>query len=378
MEALLRFAAGIGATSIHITVGAPPLLRVDGDLCPIRDLAVPGDDRGQQAADFIATNSFWEMVVTPAIARRVAAELFARPELRERFEQTGTVRFVKSLPGMTRFLVSVFRQRGNPAVVCRALGRSVPSLEDVFRHLPEVKEAVERMLATGEGLILVGGPTGSGKAATLAAMVDFINRTSPRHVITVENPIRYLHRHARGVVNQREVGEDVDNFENGVKSALYSDADVIVAGDVPDAGTADAVVVAAETGRLTVCAVRAASAEETVARVARLIPAQESGGPVCRLAAVLHGVVVQKAICGADGGRVVAAGVLPAVPPLKDVLLAGDVTRMAAILHSGSVDGAFPLERALAKLAATDIIDRAKAECRAGDADLFWRFLKLY
>ncbi|WP_338835933.1 type IV pilus twitching motility protein PilT [Neomoorella thermoacetica] len=379
-EVLLRFAASIGAAAVHVTVGAPPLVRVDGELRRIRDLAAAGDDRGREAADFLSANPLWGAVVTPAAAWRAAAELFARPEQRERFEKTGIVRFVKSLPGVTRYLVTVFRQRGNPAIVCRSLGWGVPTLEDVFRHLPEAREAAERLLAAGEGLVLVAGPAGSGREATLAAMVDFVNGTTPRHVVTVEDPIRYLHRHGRGVVNQREVGEDVESFESGVRSAVESDADVIAAGDVPDAGTADAVVAAAEGGRLVLCAVRAASAEEAAGRVAGLLPESAGSGARRRLAAVLRGVVVQKTLPanGGHGPVVTAAGVLPAVPPLKEALLDGDAAKMAALLRSGTVEGAFPLERALAKLAASGVVDRAEAESRAGDAELFWRFLKLY
>ncbi|MGB9849140.1 MAG: type IV pilus twitching motility protein PilT [Moorellaceae bacterium] len=379
VEALLRFAATIGASAVHITVGAPPLLRLGNDLWSLRDIAEMEDEKAKKATSFLSANPAWGIIMTPTSAWRAVAEIFTRPDLRERFERTGTTRFVRPLPGLTRYLVTVFRQRGNPAIVCRSLGQGVPSLEDLFRHLPEAKDTVERLLTTGAGLVLVASPPGGGRDTTLAAMIDFINRTSLRHVVTIEAPIRYLHRHSRGIVNQREVGEDVESFESGVKAAAESDADVIAVGDVPDAGTADALVAAAEGGRLVLCAVRAASAEEAVRRIADLLPENLGGGPARRLVPVLRGVVVQKAVPSPNGrGTVVAAGVLPAAGPLGNALLSGDSSRTASLLRTGPVDGAFPLERSLAKLAASGAVSRTDAESRAGDVELFWHYLKLY
>jgi len=375
VEELLNLVVEVGASGVHLTVGAPPTLRVDGKLWRLPDLASSGPERAKEkAAAFLAEKLKWRNPVTPVLAESLTAELLTRDQHRNTFENRGTVRFALSVPGLSRFRVSVFRQRGCPAISVRALGRGVPDLDALFEPLPEAREALLKLAEAREGLIVVAGPAGSGKTATLTALTDRINRTRALHVVTVEDPIEYLHSHALSVVDQREVGEDTESVAAGVASAVAAGADVVVAGDVQDGAAADAVLAAAEAGKLVLCAVRSSSLEDAVFALADMIGGTSA---LQRLASALRAVVFQKTVpSNREEGRVVAAGVYSVVRPAKLAIRNGDRIQAVSVLRNDG--GRCPLERSLARLVASGLVALEDAEECAEDMELFWRYMRLF
>lgn len=304
----------------------------------------------------------------------IAAELLSHDERRRAaFEARGSARFAVSVPGLSRFRVSLFRQRGSPAAGVRVLGRGAPDLEGLFPDLPEVREGLSSLALSGGGLVVAAGPAGSGKTSTLAAMVDFANRKRAVLIVTVEDPIEHLHAHAASVVSQREVGEDAESVAAGVAEAAAAGADLIMAGDVPDAAAAEAVVAAAEAGRLVLCAARAGSLEEALFALPDLAG---SAGARARYAAAVRAVVFQKAVPASGCGRTVAAGVYLLSRAARLALRSGD--REGAVAAARGAGAGCPLERSLARLAAAGKVRLEDAEEAAEDAELFWRYMRLF
>lgn len=371
MEDLLKMAVGIGASDVHLTAGVPPVLRVEGKVWRLPDLASSGPEKVKaRVADFLSEKPKWGNHVTPALVESFTADLLAREHHRTLFERQGEVRFALSMPGLSRFRVSIFRQRGCPAINIRMLGRGVPDLDALFEPLPEVREALSRLVQAEGGLIIIAGPAGSGKSTTLAALIDCINRTRALHVVTIENPVEYLHVHAKSVVNQREVGEDVESVAAGVVAAVAADADVVAAAGVPDGPAADAVIAAAEAGKLVFCEVRASSLGDAVFALADL--AGTAAVPQ-RLASVLRAVVFQKTVPRCDRtGHVTVAGVYPLSRAARLVIRNGDRERVAASIRGGGI--ARPLEHLLAGLVASGLVSPEDAEEYSDDPDLFWQF----
>jgi len=222
----------------------------------------------------------------------------------------------------------------------------------------------------------VTGPTGSGKSTTLAAMVDHVNRTSERHVITLEDPIEYLHRHGRGVVNQREVGEDVESFAEGLRAALREDPDVILVGEMRDLETIATAITAAETGHLVLSTLHTNTAAETVERVVDVFLPHQQQQVRVQLAGVLQGVLSQQLLPRKDGrGRVCAVEVLVATHAVRSLIREGKTHQIPSAIQTGASEGMVPMDRALADLVLAGLVSREDAEERAVDPKLFARYL---
>ncbi len=281
LTALLRELADANGSDLHLTVGVPPSIRVDGELHRTGGQPLSPDD-------------------TVAVAQSVMPA-----ERRPSLDRLNGYDFALSVAGIGRFRVNIFRQRGSVSLVFRRVRLGSPSFEELG-----VPAVVRDLAGMPRGLILVTGPTGSGKTTTLAAMIDHINATKPVHVLTVEDPIEVLHRHRRATVNQREIWVDVDSYVDAMRAAMRQDPDVILIGEMRDPETVAAALAAAETGHLVLSTLHTNDSVETVNRIVDFFPPFQQHQVRVTLASVLRGVVSQRLIQRAGGGRVPAMEIL--------------------------------------------------------------------
>lgn len=301
ISALLATACQQRASDLHLKVGNQPHLRIDGELQPL-----PGSSH--------LTSEDLEKIAFTVMNKRQ----------RDTFESTFEVDFAHSLTGLGRFRVNVFRQRGTIAMAFRAIPEAIYSIEDL--HLPGIltKIADER-----RGLILATGVSGSGKSTTLAAMIDYINSTRPGHIITIEDPIEFLHRDKNCLIDQREVGTDAMDFASALRSALRQDPDVILVGEMRDTETIQTVLIAAETGHAVFSTLHTLDATETVQRIISVFPPHEQQLIRLQLASVLKGIVALRLLKIKDApGRVPAVEVLVATDYIRDCIVNPEKTHL--------------------------------------------------
>ena len=271
-----------------------------------------------------------------------------------------------------RHRVNVYHQRGDVAVAIRLLRNDIPTLEDL--DLPPI---IGDFAMRPRGLILVTGPTGSGKSTTLAAMIDFVNCNRSAHVITVEDPIEYIHEHKRCMINQREVGDDVESFALSLRAALREDPDVILVGEMRDYETITAAVTAAETGHLVMSTLHTTSASDTINRIIDAFPAHQQNQIRSQLATVLVGIIAQTLIPKADGtGRVAALEILNATDSIKAMIRDIKVHLIQTAIQTGKKEGMVCLDQELARLVKDGVITDANAREKSLDIAEYERYLK--
>jgi twitching motility protein PilT len=329
MIRLLTLAHQRGASDLHIKVGNHPILRINGRLSRAEDLPV----------------------LDQATARALVESLMTA-EQREVFRQRLELDFAYSVPGVSRFRVNVYQQRGSIGAAIRAIPVGVPDLESL--GLPPV---VKRLCELSRGLVLVTGPTGSGKSTTLAAMINYINQTRAEHIVTIEDPIEYLHRDAQSVINQREVGMDTLSFADALRHVLRQDPDVILIGEMRDLETIATAVTAAETGHLVFATLHTQSAPATVDRIIDVFPAHQQAQIRTQLSAVLEGVISQTLCPRADGrGRVAALEVMVATGAVRNLIREGKTHQIPTLILSGSREGMQTMNQALRDLVERRVI----------------------
>lgn len=324
-----------GASDIHITVESPPAARIQGELVklPFPTLS-PRDTDG-------------------------LLKSFCPPDRLEKFRTSGQVDFSLSIPGTGRFRVNAFKQRGSTAMTIRVLKGQVPRLSDL--NLPPV---VARFTSLRSGLVLIAGATGSGKSSTLAAIVAEISSTHPYHIITLEDPVEFFHKHGKGLVNQREVGSDTPSFAEGVRAALREDPDVIVIGELRDHETAATALSAAGTGHLVLATVHAPRATGAVMRLVDLFPSEYHRQVRAQISEVLEGIVVQVLLPRAQGaGRVPACEVLVATDEVRHLIRSGETHRLQGLIARGA-SGMVTLEQSIEALCAAGVINREAVDAR--------------
>ncbi len=251
------------------------------------------------------------------------------------FEECGEADFSYAIPGLSRFRVNTFKQRGSTSIVCRAIPFEIRSVEDL--GLPEV---VTNLAEEQRGIILVTGTTGSGKSTTLAAMIDHINANRARHIVTLEDPVEYLHRDKKSIVNQREVGADTESFPRAMRRILRQDPDVILIGEMRDEETVRTALSAAETGHLVLSTLHTLDAPETVNRILDFFPPHLQQQARVMLATTLAGVISQRLVPGTDGGRVPVAEILVATGRIKDLILnPAETGKISEAIAEGSFYG---------------------------------------
>jgi len=321
IDAALRALVDAGGSDLHLKVPSPPLARVDGELAPL------GPGSPLSGAD---TETALHTILTDTGR---LSEFAAEHE----------VDFSYELEGVARFRVNAFRQRGMVSLVCRAIPHRIPTLEGLA--LP----AVVRELAEEErGIVLLTGTTGSGKSTTLAAMIDHINETRARHVVTIEDPIEFLHRDKRSVINQREVGMDTMSFKRALRRILRQDPDVILIGEMRDEETVHTALSAAETGHLVLSTVHTVDAPETVNRIIDFFPPHMHGQARAMIAGTLKGVISQRLVPAADGGRVAACEVLRMTGRVRDMIMDPTQTgRLGEVISEGGFYGMQTFDQSL-------------------------------
>lgn len=343
---ILLVALQARASDVHLKAGLPPIFRVDGSLVPLKD--------GQR--------------LLPEDVARMALGTMSEMQ-RAKFQQTNEVDLAYALPGVGRFRVNVFQQRGTVGAVFRAIPVKVPTITQLM--LPQI---VEKLAAESRGLILVTGATGTGKSTTLAAMVEHINNTETCHVITIEDPIEFLIRDKRSVVNQREVGVDTMSFGQALKSAMRQDPDVILVGEMRDLETMETALNAAETGHLVLSTLHTIDATETIQRVIAAFPPYQQKPIRLQLASVLRGVVSQRLVAREDGrGRVPAVEVMVATARVRELIEDENRTKeIAEAIAQGNVAyGMQTFDQSLMSLLQKGLISYREALRQASNPDDF-------
>ena len=298
---LLKVAVANGASDLHLKVGSYPMMRVNGSL------VVVSEDRRLDRPD------------TEAMAQAIFS-----PEHLEKFRKAQEVDLAYSVAGLGRFRVNVFQQRGTVGLVLRVIPTRIKTIDEL--GLPPV---LKRIAAEERGLVLVTGTTGSGKSTTLAAMIDLINATRSTHIMTVEDPIEYLHRDHHSLVNQREVAVDTRSFSHALRSALRQDPDVILVGEMRDFETVETALLAAETGHLVFSTLHTLDATETINRIITVFPPHQQRQVRIQLASVLKAAISQRLLPRADGaGRVPAVEVMVSTAFIRDAIVDKDKTAM--------------------------------------------------
>ena len=328
LEALLRYLCAVKGSDLHLKVGSPPRIRLDGRL---------------------------ERTDAPAITAQEMEEIsgvVVRSDRLEQFRKTGEADCAYSVTGVGRFRVNAFRQRGSVAMVFRRVGVGSPGFAAL--GLPAV---VETLSNEPRGMILVTGPTGSGKTTTLAAMIDHINSTKECHIVTLEDPIEILHPDKMASINQREIGVDTADFVVAMRAAMRQDPDVILVGEMRDTETVKAALAASETGHLVLSTLHTTDAGETINRVIDFFPPHQQGQTRIALAAALRGIVCQRLAEKADGGRVPVLEILVATGRVQDAITEPDRTNeISEIINEGEYYGMQTFDQHLFKLFREKII----------------------
>jgi twitching motility protein PilT len=330
------------ASDLHLTAGAPPMVRVRGRLAPLEGYPKLSTTDTREIVYSILTN-----------------------DQRQKFENEWQLDFAYSVPGHARFRVNAYMQRAAIGAAFRLIPATIKSIEDL--GLPA---ASHEFITKPRGFVLVTGPTGSGKSTSLAAMIDAINQTREEHIMTVEDPIEFLHSHKRCIVNQREIGSDAQNFAAALKGALRQDPDVILVGEMRDLETISTALTAAETGHLVFATLHTQSAPQTIDRIIDVFPAHQQDQVRVQLSVALEGVMTQQLIPTADGSsRVMAAEVLVPTPAVRNLIREGKTHQIPSAMQTGSNVGMQTMDAALATLVRAGHITQRVAEQRSSTPD---------
>jgi twitching motility protein PilT len=326
------------ASDLHLTAGAPPMVRSRGRLTPLE---------GYPA-------------LTPTDTREIVYSILSNAQ-RQKLENNWQIDFAYQIPGAARFRVNAYFQRSAMAAAFRLIPFEVAPLDTL--GLPV---SVVEFTKKARGLVLVTGPTGSGKSTTLASIVDAINAEREEHILTIEDPIEFLHQHKKCIVNQRELGTDATSFADGLKAALREDPDVILVGEMRDVETIGTAITAAETGHLVFATLHTQDTPQTIDRIIDVFPASQQGQVRAQLAIALQGIMTQMLVPTADGaGRCVAAEVLMPTPAVRNLIREAKSHQIYSVLQTGSAHGMQTMDAALAQLVRSGKITRAMAESRA-------------
>ncbi|MBE0467725.1 MAG: type IV pilus twitching motility protein PilT [Candidatus Desulforudis sp.] len=352
LREILALARAHRASDVHLTPGRVPALRIHGRLLPLDAPEWDGLD----------VDPALRAVLSAEDVQRLARENMVDAQWGE-LEARGETDYAFQLEELGRFRVNAFRQRTGPALAVRLLETEIPSLRRL--GLPAI---VAELARKAHGLILVTGPTGSGKSTTLAAVVGQINSERAGHIITLEDPIEYVHRHKRCFIHQREIGADSGSFAAALRAALRQDPDVILVGEMRDPETIGTAITAAETGHLVLATLHTSSAAETVDRIIDVFPPHQQQQVRTQLSTVLQGIVAQQLIPRADGrGRVLAAEVLVAAPAVRNLIREGKTHQIPAQLQTGARHGMQTLDTTLRHLFRAGLIGREEVLSRAAD-----------
>jgi twitching motility protein PilT len=349
LEDLLKAAVEHEASDLHITVGLPPTLRVLGKLGPVDDLPrLSGDDTERLVMSMMSDDN------------------------KRMLNEEGHVDFSLGRSGIGRFRVNVYKQRGTYGAAIRVIPYDVPSLWDL--GLPQI---IEKFADKPRGFVVVTGPTGSGKSTTLAALVDLINLKRSCHVITIEDPIEYLHQHKKAMVNQREIGGDAKSFPSALRAALREDPDVILVGEMRDLETMSTAITAAETGHLVLATLHTGDAVQTIDRIIDVYPEYQQRQVRVQLAATLEVVISQQLVPRMDKpGQVPAVEIMVGTPAVRSLIREGKTHQLRSLIQTGARFEMQTMEQSLRYWVEQGVVSREDALAVAVDADDLKRLLE--
>lgn len=348
LKNLLETTMTENASDLHFTVGVPPVIRVNGELRQI----------GSEKLQPIDTENY---------AKEILDEAY------ESYAKTGESDTSFSVAGIGRFRVNTFKQRGSDAIAIRVVGLKVPTLGEL--QFPNV---VKEIITNKRGLVLVTGPTGSGKSTTLAAMINEINATRASHIITLEDPIEYLHKHNKSIINQREIGKDTLSYANALRSILREDPDVILVGEMRDLETISVALTAAETGHLVFSTLHTIGAAKTIDRIIDVFPPYQQQQVKIQLAAVLKGIISQQLLPKYDGkGRVAAMETMIATTAIQNMIREGKTHQVESSIQTGAKYGMKTMDMSLSELYKKGLISYETALSYAIDRDMLSKIISL-
>lgn len=348
LHELLGITIERNASDLHLTVGVSPVIRVNGNLT-----SIPGDK------------------LMPADTEKYAREILN--DKYEEYHKDGEVDTSFSIAGLGRFRINIFKQRGSDALSIRVVTLKIPNLSELG-HPAVIKELTNKQ----RGLILVTGPTGSGKSTTLAAMINEINSNRAAHIITLEDPIEYLHKHNKSIINQREIGKDSSSYQNALKAILREDPDVILVGEMRDYETISIAITAAETGHLVFSTLHTIGASKTIDRIVDVFPPYQQQQIKIQLSAVLQGIVSQQLLPRDDGkGRVAALEIMVSTPAIQNLIREGKTHQIESSVQTGSKYGMKTMDMAITELYKKKLISMETAMTYSVDKEMLSRMLML-
>jgi twitching motility protein PilT len=348
IDQLLNYTLENHASDLHITVGIPPMVRIDGKLYPVegKERLLPDD--------------------TKELVKSVASE-----DSLAKLDEDGQIDMSYSLPGVGRFRVNIYKQRGSYSMAIRSVPLEIPTIDEL--DLPDI---IKDLSLKKRGLILVTGPTGSGKSTTLAAMINHINENKNCHILTLEDPIEYLHKHGTSIVNQREIGHDSSTYAKALRAALRQDPDVILIGEMRDLETISTAITAAETGHLVLSTLHTVGAVSTVDRIIDVFPPNQQQQIRIQLSNVLQGVVSQQLLKKKDvEGRRAAMEIMICNPAIRNHIREGKTHQILSSMQTGGRFGMITMDNYILKMYRENLISRESALTSAIDQEYVSRVL---
>ncbi|WP_053367287.1 type IV pilus twitching motility protein PilT [Bacillus sp. FJAT-27245] len=334
IDLILRAAFELKASDIHLTVGIPPVFRINGELKKYGKEPLRPDDTHGMAKSIIPADKW-------------AA-----------FRENGELDFSYSISGLSRFRVNTYHQRNCIAMALRTVPSKIPTIEELG-----MPDTLQKLAEKPQGLVLVTGPTGSGKSTTLASMIQYMNLTMRKHIITLEDPIEYLHKHGNSIIDQREVGMDTGNFANGLRAALRQDPDVILVGEMRDLETIQTAITAAETGHLVLGTLHTSSAPATINRILDVFPPAQQAQIRIQLASVLVGIISQRLFPTIDKrGRKAATEIMINNPAIANLIRNEKIHQIPSVMQTSRALGMHTLESNIIELIDRGFIQREVAE----------------
>lgn len=342
LQTLIQYALEKNTSDVHLTVGIPPMLRIDGEL-----------------------RSYGDTPLTERDLQEAAKQLADEHQLHE-LETAGESDFAVTFAGSVRMRCNLFHQQHHTALALRLLPMEIPTAEQL--RLPSI---IVQQAEKPRGLVIVTGPTGSGKSSTLAALLDHINRTMPRHIITLENPIEYVHPRIRSIINQREIGADTESFASGLRAALRQDPDVILVGEMRDLETISTAITAAETGHLVFGTLHTKGAAGTIDRIVDVFPAEQQEQIRIQLAEVLECIVCQTLVPRTMGGRVAAFEILTGTSAVRNLIRQNKSYQLISTMQTGRNQGMMLMDDSLGELVRSGEVRIDDAAAKATDPEAF-------
>ncbi len=345
LKELLELTVKEGASDLHLTVGISPIIKVNGKLIRLDEEVLRPED-------------------TEAYAREILKDSY------EKYDEIGEYDTSYSLHGKGRFRVNIYKQRNSTALAIRVISLNMPTLESL--GYPEILKDACKL---NRGLVLVTGPTGSGKSTTLAALINEINNSREAHIITIEDPIEFLHKHNKSIVNQREIGKDTLSYERALKAALREDPDVILIGEMRDLETISTAITAAETGHLVFSTLHTIGAAKTIDRIVDVFPPHQQEQIKIQLSSVIQTIISQQLVENVESERTAALEIMVATPAIRNLIREGKTHQIESSIQTGSKYGMKTMDMELANLYRQGIISRETALNSAIDREILGRLL---